>query len=109
MVKRTLLISLLLSAMVACSKQNTPPAKENVEQALKQNGMAGVNVDEDRDKGVITLKGDVQSEDQKQQAARAAQQAAPGKVVANELAVRPTGMESTASKVDSNTDDAIED
>jgi hypothetical protein len=35
---------------VACSKQNTPAAKENVEQALKQNGMADVNVDEDRDK-----------------------------------------------------------
>jgi hyperosmotically inducible periplasmic protein len=109
MTKRMLLIVLLLSGMVACSKQNTPAAKENVEQALKQNGMANVNVDEDRDKGVITLKGDVQSEDQKQQAGRAAQQAAPGKVVANELAVRPAGMESTASKVDSNTDDAIED
>jgi hyperosmotically inducible periplasmic protein len=107
--KRMLLIVLMLSGMVACSKQNTPAAKENVEQALKQNGMAGVNVDEDRDKGVITLKGDVQSEDQKQQAGRAAEQAAPGKVVANELAVRPSGMESTASKVDSNTDDAIED
>ena len=109
MVRRTLLISLLLSAMVACSKQNTPPAKENVEQALKQNGMGDINVDEDRDKGVITLKGDVKSDDQKQQAGRVAQQAAPGKVVANELAVRPEGMESTARKVESSTDDAIED
>ena len=42
-------------------------------------------------------------------AGRVAQQAAPGKVVANELAVRPEGMESTARKVESNTDDAIED
>ena len=93
--KRMFVIVLLLSGMVACSKQNTPAAKENVEQALKQNGMADVNVDEDRDKGVITFKGDVQSEDQKEQAGRAAQQAAPGKVVANELAVRPAGMELT--------------
>jgi hyperosmotically inducible periplasmic protein len=109
MVKRTLLIMLLVSGMVACSKQNAPAVKENVEQALKQNGMSSINVDEDRDKGVITLKGDVQSEDQKQQAGRVAEQAAPGRVVANELGVRPAGMESTASKVESNTDDAIED
>jgi hyperosmotically inducible protein len=109
MVKPILLIVLLLSGMVACSKQKTPPAKENVEQSLKQNGLSGVNVDEDREKGVITLKGDVQSDDQKQQAGRVAEQAAPGRVVANELGVRPAGMESTASKVESNTDDAIED
>jgi osmotically-inducible protein OsmY len=66
-------------------------------------------VDEDRDKGVITLNGHVKSEDQKQQAGTVAQQAAPGKVVANELAIRPEGMESTARKVESSTDDAIED
>jgi hypothetical protein len=34
--KRMLVIVLLLSGMVACSKQNTPAAKENVEQALNR-------------------------------------------------------------------------
>jgi len=58
---------------------------------------------------VITLKGDVRNDDEKQRAGQVAQQAAPGKVVANELGVRPEGMESTAQKVQSNTDDAIED
>jgi len=71
--------------------------------------MGDVNVDEDRDKGVITLKGDVKSDDEKQRAGQIAQQAAPGAVVANELGVRPEGMESTAKKVESSTDDAIED
>lgn len=99
-----------IGVTIGCSKEraNTPAQKDNVEQALKQSGMNNINVDEDRDKGVITLKGDVQSEDQKQQAAQVAQQAAPGRVVANELAVRPQGMEGAAKKIESNTDDAIE-
>jgi len=104
-----LVVLLLIVATLGCSKNNAPAAKENVEQSLKQNGFTAVNVDEDRDKGVITLKGDVNSDEQKQRAGQVAQQAAPGKVVANELGVRPAGMESTAEKVQSNTDDAIED
>lgn len=95
---------------VGCSKkEKAPAAKDNVEQGLKQAGMDNINVDEDRDKGVITLKGDVATEDQKNQAQQVAQQAAPGRVIANELALRPQGMEDTAKKVQSNTDDAIED
>ncbi len=95
---------------IGCSRQraNTPAAKDNVEQALKAQGMNDINVDEDRDKGVVTLKGDVQSDDQKQQAAQVAQQAAPGRVIANEIAVRPQGAEGTAKDIQSNTDDAIE-
>ncbi len=105
-----LALFVILGAVLGCSKQraNTPAMKDNVEQALKQNGMDKINVDEDRDKGVITLKGDVGSEDQKGQAQQVAQQAAPGRVIANELAVRPQGMEDTAKKVESSTDDAIE-
>src|SRR5207245_10982382 len=91
------------------AKSNDPAAKENVEKALKQSGFNAVNVDEDRDKGVITLKGDVKNDDEKLRAGQVAQSAAPGKVVANELGVRPEGMESTARKVQSSTDDAIED
>ena len=87
---------LALTVLVGCAKSTKPPVKDNVEQSLKQAGMGDVNVDEDRDKGVITLKGDVKSDDEKQRAGQTAQQAAPGAVVANELGVRPEGMESTA-------------
>jgi hyperosmotically inducible periplasmic protein len=102
---------LVIGVTVGCSQQraNAPAVKDNVENALKQGGLNNINVDEDRDKGVITLKGDVQSEDQKKQAESLAQNAAPGRVVANELALRPAGMEDTARKVESNTDDAIKD
>jgi hyperosmotically inducible protein len=101
---------LALAALVGCSSQraNTPPAKDNVKNALDQKGMGDINVDEDRDKGVITLKGDTKDEETRKQAGEIAQAAAPGKVIANELAVRPVGEEGTAKKIDSNVDDAIE-
>ena len=109
---KVLVITVFLSAglLIGCSQQraNTPPAKDNVEQALQQKNIEHVNVDEDRDKGVITLKGDVASDEQRRQAAEVAQAAAPGRVIANELAVRPQGAEDTAKKIDSNMDDAIE-
>jgi hyperosmotically inducible protein len=105
-----LLAFLALGALVGCSSQraSTPPAKDNVKNALNEKGMGDVNVDEDRDKGVITLKGDAKDEASRQQAGEIAQAAAPGRVIANELAVRPVGEEGTAKKIDSNVDDAIE-
>jgi hyperosmotically inducible protein len=101
---------LIMAVAVGCSKQSAkgPAMKDQVEQALKQNGMDKVNVDEDRDKGVITLKGEVPSDDQKMRVQQIAEKAAPGRVVANEIAIRPPGYESEAKKIESNTDDAIE-
>ena len=57
----TMAASLALILSVGCSQQraNNPSVKDNVENSLKQAGFDKVNVDEDRDKGVITLKGDV--------------------------------------------------
>jgi hyperosmotically inducible protein len=105
-----LLAFLALGALVGCSSQraSTPPAKDNVKNALNEKGMGDITVDEDRDKGVITLKGDAKDEATRQQAGEVAQAAAPGRVIANELAVRPVGEEGTAKKIDSNVDDAIE-
>ena len=97
-----------LISIVACS-QSKPSVKDKVVQSLKQAGFNDVSVDEDRDKGVITLKGEVKSEEEKSRAAQLAQQAAGDRVVANELAVRPTGEESSAKNVQSSTDDAIKD
>jgi hyperosmotically inducible protein len=67
-----------------------------------------VKVAEDRDKGVVTLTGNVKSDEDKQRAEELAKQAAPGRVIANEIGVRPSGVESQAKDVDKNTDDAIE-
>ncbi|HVJ08407.1 MAG TPA: BON domain-containing protein [Acidisarcina sp.] len=97
-----------LGLAIGCKSPQHPPVKDNVVASLKANNLGDLSVDEDRDKGVVTLKGDVQTEDLKTQAETLARNAAPGYVVANEVGVRPTGMESQAKSVDSNLDDAIE-
>jgi hyperosmotically inducible protein len=107
----TALVAILALVMtVACSQQraNTPPAKDQVENALNQHNLGDVKVAEDKDKGVITLSGNVKTDQDKQRAEELAKQAAPGRVVANEIGVRPEGVEDQAKNVDKNTDDAIE-
>ena len=101
-------LSLGLLAGCSSKRAENPSVKDQVRAALDQKGMGDVKVEEDRDKGVITLKGEAKDDAARQEATEVAQAAAPGRVIANEMAVRPAGEESTAKKVESNTDDAIE-
>jgi hyperosmotically inducible protein len=96
---------------VACSQQraNTPDASGQIKDGLKANNLSNVDVKEDRDKGVITLTGDVKSDQEKAQAEDIAKQNAGGLVIANEIGVRPEGAEGDAKKIDKNLDKAIED
>jgi osmotically-inducible protein OsmY len=100
----------LALVLTNCSRQKaeTPSYKDAVKQAMDQNGFKNVTVDEDRDKGVVTLGGKVQSEDEKARAEEAARAAAPGEVVAMEVSVEPPGVEGEARQIESNVDDAIE-
>lgn len=93
-----------------CSKQkaNAPSYKDAVEQSMKNAGFDDVKVDEDRDKGVITLNGKVKSEDEKATAEQDAKAAAPGMVIADQISVEPQGMAGDAKKIESNVDDGIE-
>ena len=102
--------AILAGALIVagCNKPAHPDEKSQVNDALKNNNLSAVSVSQDRDKGVMTLKGDVPSEDQKNQAENVAKQAAPDYTVANEIGVRPPG-ENTAGSVASNLDSAIED
>ncbi len=100
----------LTFALAACNRTTQhPDVKDAVNTAMTRNGLGVVNVSQDREKGVITLTGDVETADKKTQAESVAAQAAPGYAIANELGVRPIGEESQAKSVDSNLDDAIED
>ncbi len=100
---------LMGSAMVIAGCQNRhPDEKGAVVNSLKSNNIASVEVSQDRDKGIITLKGKVGTDDAKQQAASLAQQAAPDYTIANEIGVRPPEAENAGS-VASNMDSAIED
>lgn len=94
--------------LVAGCKTNHPDEKSAVTNSLKSNNLSSISVWQDRDKGVMTLKGDVASDDVKQQAETLARQAAPDYVISDEIGVRPTDAQN-AGAVASNLDSAIED
>src|SRR5579872_2043333 len=85
--------AILAGAMIVagCNKPSHPDEKSAVNDALKNNNLSAVSVSQDRDKGVMTLKGNVNSEDLKNQAENVAKQAAPDYTVADEIGVRPPG------------------
>jgi hyperosmotically inducible protein len=96
-------------AIAGCQNQPAhPDQKPLVTSALSTNNLSSVSVSQDRDKGVITLTGNVESSDLKAQAENLARQAAPEYNIANEIGVRPSGDESQARAVSSNLDSAIE-
>ena len=98
-----------LFLLVGCNKAQHPDVKDTVDQAMTRNDLGVVKVSQDRDKGVLTLTGDVDSAAKKMQAESVAKQAAPDYVVANELAIRPPGGDNSQAKaVDNNLDDGIE-
>lgn len=105
----SIFLSLAIAAGVACSnKAKSPDVKASIEQSLEQAGLKDVSVSQDRDKGVVTLTGDVASENDKSQAGSIAQSIAGPEVISNQIAVRPAGDESTAKAVDSDLDKAID-
>jgi hyperosmotically inducible protein len=97
-------------AFAGCGQQQAkaPDVKDTVKQNLEQAGLRDVRVDQDRDKGVVTLTGTVTTDADKSQAESIARAAASGQVVSNQIGVRPPGEESTAKDVQSDMDKAIE-
>lgn len=107
--------ALMLAALVAmlvlgACNQNPkhPDVKDAVDTAMTRHDLGVVKVSQDRDKGVLTLTGDVETPEKKAEAESVAKQAAPDYAIANEVGVRPVGTESQAKSVDSNLDDGIE-
>jgi hyperosmotically inducible protein len=104
-----LLIALSLAAGVACSdRQKAPDVSSDIRHALDQAGLNDVRVSQDRDKGVVTLSGNVAADDDKARAESVARSIAGTEVVSNEIGVRPKDNESTAKKVDSDLDSGID-
>ena len=81
---------------VGCNTPQHPDVKDAVNSALTSSNLGVVSVSQDREKGLITLSGDVESQDKKELAESVAKQAAPGYVIANQIGVRPPGVESQA-------------
>ena len=110
---KLLVIVLTLSAigtMVGCSRfsAKAPTASDSIRRALDQAGLKDITVSEDRDKGIVTLGGQVARDDQKAQADSLAKSFAGGEVVADQIAVIPAGAEKEAKAMNSDLDQGIE-
>ena len=90
-----------------CNK-SYPDEKPAVNQALTSNDFGTVGVSQDREKGVITLRGNVGLPGDKERAEKIAQRAAPDYTIANEIGVRPATVPDAAG-ADAKLDSAIED
>lgn len=110
--RSTLLVAAGLLATVftfaGCEKAAHPDEKSAVTNSLNSNNLSAVDVSQDRDKGVMTLSGNLASQDMKNQAENLAKQAAPDYTIADEIGVRPP-QAAEAGSVASNLDSAIED
>jgi len=95
---------------VGCSRTSakSPDVSASVRTSLDQAGFKDVSVSQDRDKGVVTLAGHVTMDGDKSRAESVAMSIAGTQVVANQIAVIPSGGESDAIKVNSALDKGIE-
>ncbi len=104
----SILIGTVLAITLACTNTKAPDVTDNIRHALDSAGLSDVHVNQDRDKNVVTLTGDVATDDDKARAESIAKSQAGSAVVADEIGVRPKGDEGTAKKVDSALDSGID-
>lgn len=95
---------------LGCSSSPTrsPDVAGSIRKSLDQSGLKDLSVSQDRDKGVVTLSGNVPSDGDKSQAETIAKSIAASEVVADQIAVVPPGIESDAKAVNSDLDKGIE-
>jgi hyperosmotically inducible protein len=95
--------------LAGCSHTaKAPDVAGSIRTALDQAGFKKVSIVQDRDKGVVTLGGNVGADADKAQAEALAKSFAGGEVVADEIAVLPLGAESDARTMNSDLDKGIE-
>jgi len=105
----------VLLAMVAggilsgCSHAvKAPDVSDNIRRALDSAGLKAVSINQDREKGVVTLGGHVASDGDKAQAETIATSIAGAQVVSDQIAVLPLGGERDARAMNSDLDKGIE-
>jgi hyperosmotically inducible periplasmic protein len=105
----TVLALFAIGVLAGCSmSRKSPDVSKSIRTSLDQAGLQKVSVSQDRDKGVVTLGGQVASDSEKSQAESIAKSMAGAQVVADEIAVIPPGVEKDAKAVNSDLDEAIE-
>jgi hyperosmotically inducible periplasmic protein len=100
---------LAVGTLAGCSAQpKSPDVSDNIRKSLDQAGLKDVKVSQDREKGVVTLDGNVPSDMDKSQADTIAKSIAVGQVVADQIAVVPPAASSDAKTINSDVDKGIE-
>lgn len=103
------LIVLAIAGLVGCASNNkAPDVTGKISNSLKQAGLNNVTVSQDRDRGVVTLGGNVTDAQQKSQAEQIAQPLAAGQVVSDQIAVVPNNA-SNAKTANSDYDKGIQE
>jgi osmotically-inducible protein OsmY len=100
---------LVLTVAIGCSsnKANTPSVKDQITKALDNAGFKDLKVAVNDNKQLVTVTGDVKTQEDKDRAEDLAKATAAGYVVSDEIGVRPEGNESSARKIDTNVDTGI--
>src|SRR6204780_2788986 len=105
----TSLTLLAFCILLGCNDTpKSPDVADSIRKSLDQSGLKNVSVSQDRDKGVVTLSGNVATDADKSQAESIARSIAAGQVVADQIAVLPPGDERNAKTVNSDLDKGIE-
>jgi len=104
-----LLAMVAAGALAGCSHTTqSPDVSEGLRRALDQAGLQKVSIAQDREKGVVTLSGNVAGEPDKKQAESIAASMSGGQVVSDQIAVLPPGGEGDAMAVNTDLDKGIE-
>jgi hyperosmotically inducible protein len=104
----SVLAVVVVGTLAGCSNSNkAADVSGSVRTSMEEAGLKGVTVSQDRDKGVVTLGGNVTSEDDKTKAESIARSLSGPQVVANQIAVLPLGVENVAHKVNVDLDEGI--
>ena len=95
--------------LAGCSTSSTQAAdvSAGIRASLDQAGLKDVSASQDRDKGVVTLTGQVGADADKAQAEAIARSLAGAEVVSNQIAIVPPGVESKAREINSDLDKGI--
>jgi hyperosmotically inducible protein len=106
----TVVTLIALGSLAGCSATavKSPDVQDSIRKSLDQASLKDVTVSQDRDKGIVTLGGQVVTEDDKSQAASIAKSFAGTQVVADQIGVVPVGIENEAKTVNSDLDAGIE-
>ena len=89
----SVLTLLALGALAGCSAPSTTSAdvSGSIRKSLDQAGLKDVSANQDRGKGVVTLDGQVGTDNEKAQAETIAKSMAGSQVVSNRITVMPMG------------------